>query len=310
MLSTIVLTLLVSLALYALKLYTRLAQNLVAAKKSGIPYLVVPFYQQNRLWQLLQPFVFPILRRFPTSWTQPWLDLIARDWGWQRKYEPFKRLGTDTFLTVSPWRIQLSTAEADVISQITSRKNDFPKALEVYESLRIYGNNVVTSEGQLWRNHRKITSPQFSESNNHLVWAETLEQCQAMINGWFDGSTAKKGSKTIRTLKEDTMRLSLYVISRAGFGIQLQWPATESADTNGHSKTNEKHSTSSSEISQGHTMSYTDALGSILHNVFWVLILSPFLLSNSSIEHVFEASANSVRASSVSKDKGSIYSFH
>ena len=310
MLSPLSLTLLVSLALYGLKIYIQFARNLAAAKKSGIPYVIVPFYQQNTLWQLSQGFIAPVLRKFPSSWTEPWLELTILEWGWRRKYEPFKRLGTDTFLAVSPQRNMLYTADADVISQMTSRRNDFPKALEVYDSLRLYGNNVVTSEGQMWRNHRKIISPQFSETNNHLVWAETLEQCQAMVNGWFDGSTAKIGSKTIRTLKEDTMRLSLYVISRAGFGIQLQWPTNERAHANGNVKVKQENLASSLEKSQGHTMSYTDALGSILHNIFWVLILRPSILSNSSTAHVFKASANSVRVSAIPKDKGSLYSLH
>lgn len=283
MLSTIVLALLVSFTLYALKIYTQFARNLAAAKKSGIPYVIIPFYQLNRLYQLSQLFVVPIVRKLPASWTELWFDLTL-EWGWVRRYEPFKRLGTDTFLTVSPERNHLFTADANVISQITTRKTDFPKPLEVYESIKIYGNNVVTSEGQVWRHHRKITSPPFSEKNNHLVWTETLEQCQAMVNGWFDGNTGKTESKTIYTLADDAMRLSLYVISRAGFGVRLQWPGTGATHANGHVKNEEENNTSSSENAQKHTMSYTDALGSLLHNILWVLIVPPFLLSNSATD--------------------------
>ena len=275
MLSTIALVLLVSITLYAFKIYTQFARNLAAAKRSGIPYVIVPFYQANRLYQLSQIVLLPLLRRFPSSWTELWLGLTL-DWSWRMRYEPFRRLGADTFLTVSPERNILFTAEADVISQITTRKNDFPKALEVYESIKIYGNNVVTSEGQTWRHHRKITSPPFSERNNHLVWTETLEQCQAMVNSWFDGNTGKEGSKTIYTLADDAMRLSLYVISKAGFGVHLKWPGDEGANTVGHDD-NAESIKSSSENS--HTLSYTDALGSILHDILWVLIIPPFLLS-------------------------------
>lgn len=279
MLSTIALALLVSSALYALKIYTQFARNLAAAKKSGLPYVIVPFYQLNRLYQLSQILVVPLVRLLPASWTELWFDLTL-EWGWHRKYEPFKRLGTDTFITVSPERNELYTADANVISQITTRKNDFPKPLEVYTSLAIYGNNVVTSEGQLWRHHRKITSPPFSEKNNRLVWTETLEQCQAMVNGWFDGNVGKTGSKTIYTLADDAMRLSLYVISRAGFGVHLQWPGTEGAHANGHIKNEGESRASSTEIAHGHTMSYTVALGTLLHNIIWILVLPPFLLSN------------------------------
>ena len=277
-LSTIALVLLVSITLYAFKIYTRFARNLAAAKRSGIPYVIVPFYQANRLYQLSQIVLVPLVRCFPSSWTEPWFGLTL-EWAWRMRYEPFRRLGADTFLTVSPERNILFTAEADVISQITNRKNDFPKALEVYESIKLYGNNVVTSEGATWRHHRKITSPPFSEKNNHLVWTESLEQCQAMMNSWFDGNTGKEASKTIYTLADDAMRLSLYVISKAGFGVHLMWPGVEGAHTVGHGEKYEESIKSSSEISATHTLSYTDALGSILHDILWVLIIPPFLLS-------------------------------
>ena len=283
MLSTIALAfLLASLALYALKIYTQFTRNLAAAKKSGIPYFIVPFYQNNRLWQLTHALLEPVLRKLPRSWTQPWLEM-SLDWCWYSKYEPFQRFGTDTFLTVSPERNQLYTADPDVVSQITTRRLDFPKALEVYESIRLYGNNVVTSEGETWRHHRKITSPPFTEKNNHLVWNETLEQCQAMVDSWFDGDTAKIKSKTIHTLSDDAMRLSLYVISRAGFGVHMKWP-TNAAHAAADATDGQESCAPSSEIASGHTMSYTNALGSILHDVLWVLIIPPLLLSNLPIE--------------------------
>lgn len=284
MFSTIAVALLVLFALYGWKIYTQFARNLAAAKDSGIPYVIVPIYQLNRLWQISQIFVGPFVRKLPSSWTEPWFDLTLIEWTWDRRYEPFKRLGTDTFLTVSPERNELYTADADVISQITTRRIDFPKPLEVYESIKIYGNNVVTSEGQVWRHHRKITSPPFSEKNNYLVWTETLEQCQAMVNSWFDGNTGKTGSKTIYTLADDAMRLSLYVISRAVFGVHLQWPQTEGAHGNGHVKNVEESIAISSGTAQGHAMSYTDALGTLLHNIIWVLLVPRFLLSNSTTD--------------------------
>ncbi|KAK4694031.1 hypothetical protein P7C71_g3472, partial [Lecanoromycetidae sp. Uapishka_2] len=211
------------------------------------------------------------MRSLPQKWTDPWFDLTL-EWGWKRRYEPFKRFGSDTFITVSPERNVLYTADPDVISQITTRRNDFPKALEVYESLKIYGNNVVTSEGQLWRHHRKIVSPPFTEKNNHLVWAETLDQTRAMLNSWLDGGP------TIYTIADDAMRLSLHVISRAGFGVHLQWPGQEKRHENGHAKGSGNNV--SDAIPAGHKMSYTDALGLLLHNILTVLIVPRFLLNN------------------------------
>ena len=264
---TILLAIVVGIAIYAFKLYRQFARHVAEAKASGIHYVVVPFFLVNRLFQISCIFLLPILRSLPKSWTESWLDLTL-EWGWKRRYEPFARMGVDTFLTVSPERIVLNTADASVICQITNRRSDFPKALEVYDSLKIYGENVVVVEGQRWRHHRKITSPPFSDKNNGLVWQETLNQTRAMIGSWFDGPQATE-SRTLKTIAEDAMRLSLHIISRAGFGVPLEWPK------NG-GQTEEK-------LENGHTMTYTDALGSLLHNILWLLALPRGMLSRFSV---------------------------
>ena len=252
-------------SLYALKLYRQFSKNLADAKASGIPYTIVPFFLVNRAYQVSCIFLLPILRRLPKSWTEPWLPLTL-EWGWKRRYEPFARMGSDTFFTVSPERNVLNVAEASVINQITQRRADFPKALEVYESLRVFGMNVVVTEGADWRHHRKIVSPPFTEKNNHLVWKESLDQAQAMASSWF--APGKDRSKTIRTLADDAMRLSLHIISRAGFGVSMTWPG--SPDENVAEK-------AATHLENGHTMTYTEALGSLLHNLI-IVIATPRLL--------------------------------
>ena len=277
--STIALVLLALTALLALKIYRQFARNLATAKASGIKYTWAPFILYNRYWQLACIVIVPIVRRLPKSWTEPWFDMTLFDWGWNRRYEPFKRIGSDTFMVVTLERNILYTADADVISQITTRRNDFPKPLEIYGSVSLYGKNVVASEGQLWRHHRKITSLPFSEKNNHLVFVETLSQCQDMVDSWMDGE--KESSKTIHTVGDDALRLSLHVISRGGLGVSLKWPAKAKATENGLVKV-EKDNTSSASIPEGHTMSYSDALGSLIHSILPLLICPKSLLSKQS----------------------------
>ena len=50
--------------------------------------------------------------------------------------------------------------------------------------LDVYGRNVVTTEGQEWRLHRKVTSRPFSEKNNQLVHEETVRQTEQMMQAW------------------------------------------------------------------------------------------------------------------------------
>lgn len=196
------------------------------------------------------------------------------------RHAPFRKIGSDTFMTVAPGGIVLWVADASAIHQITTRRNDFPKPIHMYRSIDLYGKNVVTTEGQIWRQHRKITSPPFTEKNNHLVWAESIHQAQAMLKSWVgDDSDAVK---TIRKVADDTMRLSLHVISRAGFGVRLLWPGVEDGDPPVKGRDAQVPggvAPSCVAVGRGHTMSYTDALSSLLHRLIAVLLLPKFLLS-------------------------------
>jgi cytochrome P450 len=164
-------------------------------------------------------------------------------------------LGTDTFLTVAPGGLILNTANADVISQILARGNDFPKAVKIYRLVSIYGENVVSTEGATWRYHRKLTKPAFSEENNRLVWRETLNLSQAMLASWVG---TRKSSETVHHVARDTMRLSLEVIGRAGLGQAMAWP--KSSEDELESET----------LKEGHTMSFATALEHISQNVIQV----------------------------------------
>ena len=194
-------------------------------------------------------------------------------------------------MTVAPGGIVVWVADASAINQIATRRNDFPKPIKMYGSIDLFGKNVVTTEGQVWRRHRKITSPPFTEKNNHMVWAESIHQAQAMLKSWLGDS--RDGTKTATKVADDTMRLSLHVISRAGFGVRLLWPGIEDGASpelaDEDAKVPDGVATSCVGVGTGHTLSYTDALGSLLHNIVVVLLMPRFLLSRFSLaENLFE----------------------
>ncbi|KAG8532546.1 uncharacterized protein KY384_002423 [Bacidia gigantensis] len=267
MASPILLSLAVLFAFYALNLLRQFFKNRATAKASGIPYYYSIAYPGFRLWRISALVLEPLLRLLPDRWLDPWLDLALK-FGWSRRFEPFARIGSGCFLIVTPGSLTLYMAEAAAITQVVNRKNDFPKPVEMYGILRIYGDNVVTTETQQWRHHRKITSPPFSERNNQLVWLETLNQTQSMVDSWFDQDQDR--SRTITTLVQDAMRLSLHVISRAGFGVGLAWPGARSQDNDA--------SVISPDSNPGHTMTYMEAISTVLHRLLFILLLPDFLL--------------------------------
>ena len=181
---------------------------------------------------------------------------------------------------MAPGGIALWTSEPEGVAQMTSRRADFPKPTEFYGLVNIYGPNVVGSEGATWRHHRKITAPPFTERNNELVWAETMDQTRAMLAAWI----GQDGHGFAGDMGSDTMRLTLHVISRAGFGRKMTWPGhnglqRENKDVSCDARIKAEINLDSSEVSPGHNLSYKDALSTILKNLLWVMILPHAILS-------------------------------
>lgn len=251
---------------YFVNVYRDFHRNLSAAKASGLVYIPIPLFPFSKPWMALHLVVIPLLQKLPTSWTDPWITYIHPEWLWLNQFSKFKELGTDTFITVSPGRNIVYTADATVINQITTRRNDFPKPVALYIGVDVYGKNVVSTEGAAWKHQRKITSPPFTEKSNRVVWIESLRQAELMLTSWVGSSG--DGPRSVATVAADTMRLSLHVISRAGFGQQLVWPGE-----------NDNPQAEKASLGPGHTMTYTEALQTLLHYFAFVIILPLWFLS-------------------------------
>jgi hypothetical protein len=306
--------LLLLFAVYSISSSTySLYKNLRLAQSSGIPYVIAPVYHYNRLWLLTAPIWLPLLNRLPKFLTHPWIDLVEGDWIWRSLYTPFSPTGApgaETFIIVSPGKNILCTAEAEVINQVTTRRNDFPKPIAIYKSLDVYGKNVVSVEGAEWRRHRKVTAPQFNEKSNAVVWKESLFQAGEMVKSWgsgqeedakkhetanghANGKSNGKGS-LIGELSKDTMRLSLHVISRAGFGVRCLWPGAKDTDIS-------EGSMDSNVIPKGHEMSYTTSLETLLHRIIAVLILPGWFMSEYGVPMDFEMKLTSAQNTFLAK---------
>jgi hypothetical protein len=197
---------------------------------------------------------------------------LTPDWTWDLLYEPFEKIG-DTFLTVSPTRVLVWTTSAEAIQQITSHRDSFPKPLESYKVLDIYGRNVVTTEGSAWRLHRKAAAPGFNEKNNALVFKESIAQTEGMLRKWVGPSG--EGDVTLKEIPMDTMRATLHIISRVGFGVRLLWPGEKASVEDQQAGNNY----GSNEIPKGFTMSFERALSTLLEKIIFVLVAPRWLLS-------------------------------
>ena len=110
--------------------------------------------------------------------------------------------------TVSAFRprISLAIADAVAIKSIFGDRKLYPKPLGLYRILAVYGENVLITEGDEWRTHRKIVGPAFSETTNELSW----QQSTIVTKLWIQ-DLQKKADEKGMTFEEDVPKVCLHV---------------------------------------------------------------------------------------------------
>ena len=98
--------------------------------------------------------------------------------------------------------------------QIATQHNAFPKPLAVYKLLSIFGPNIVATEGEEWRRHRKIVARSFGETNNRLVWEETTKIVLDLFARW--DRQGNGDDVRVPSARELMREIAVMVISIAG----------------------------------------------------------------------------------------------
>lgn len=135
------------------------------------------------------------------------------------------------WMHVSPGRNEVYVCDPDALLEIFRRRTDFPRPLELFGKsscdlasqrsfllisfdtaiLNVFGSNLATVDGEQWKKQRKIAASCFNETNNAIVWSESLSQANDMVRYW-------NTRPSISNIADDSRTLSLHVLSRAGFG--------------------------------------------------------------------------------------------
>ena len=132
----------------------------------GIPYFVIPFYPGPLPRIFLIPLVQLLIKVF--GLTNPRFFLMTLDWQVRQRYEIYRLIGSDMFFTVTPWKVVLHVADPDMAVEVLAGKGgngELYTRPEIFSSvLGLFGENVLTAEGAVWRGHRKITAPVIGKS--------------------------------------------------------------------------------------------------------------------------------------------------
>ncbi|KAI1078846.1 cytochrome P450 [Whalleya microplaca] len=229
-----------------------LLRNYSSARKIGIPIRVIPISHGNPLWMIVDRKVISLLKYLPFG-NGNFTRYNWRGWEIEDKCRSHIEMG-DVYMLVTPVKNWLYLCNPDSLMEVFRRRLDFPRPLEIYEMLNIFGPNLSTVEGNQWKAQRKITASCFNEQNNEIVWAESISLADSMLRYWTSRAS-------IKSTADDTRTLSLHVLSRAGFGKSFKFQGQEERS---------KLSTSTS---------YKESLQLVLDNCVLIMALGTKFLS-------------------------------
>jgi cytochrome P450 len=126
---------------------------------------------------------------------------------WAREYGDFiyyRFFGLHFYVLLHPQQVEqvLLGKTGNFVKGITSRANP-----------ELFGNGLLTSEGDFWRRQRKLSNPAFHRESLVRYADITTEEATRMLQGWKNGET--------RNIHNDMMNVTLRIVLRSLFGSDL-----------------------------------------------------------------------------------------
>lgn len=108
----------------------------------------------------------------------------------------------------------------DLLEQVLVSQNvHFRKYFVMRLNPLVFGNGLVTSEGEFWLRQRRLIQPSFSRTRIATYAADMVQATDTMLSAWTDGQT--------REINSDMMQLTLAITAKTLFGSEAAGAAAE-----------------------------------------------------------------------------------
>jgi cytochrome P450 len=100
------------------------------------------------------------------------------------------------------------------VEQVLIGKNgNFVKGITSRANPELFGNGLLTSDGDFWRRQRRLTNPAFHRESLARYAEITVEEAARLMESWKPGET--------RNIHNDMMYVTLRIVLRSLFGTEL-----------------------------------------------------------------------------------------
>lgn len=177
---------------------------------------------------------------------------------WRTKRAVYDAKGTSIIsrLSIADPKPAFVCSNPAAVKILNADRKRFKKPVDSYKILNLFGKNVVTTESEEWRKHRKIVAPGFSEKVFDLVWNTTAQIFFEMLDDQEWDKLGPGQVARVDDVPELILRLTLGVLATASFGAPLQWKVDTAQN-----------------LANGHRMSFADAITGVSANIIWLLLV-------------------------------------
>ncbi|KZT20304.1 cytochrome P450 [Neolentinus lepideus HHB14362 ss-1] len=160
----------------------------------------------------------PLGSLLPTTFWNPGID-----WHWKWRLNVYKRFKSQTISCISliGGPTMIYTSSIHVAKQILNGRPEVCKAPDASAVVStLWGDNIVSSEHDMYKRHRRIVGPAFTRSAYVLVAQEAGKLYREMIE---TETWASSGGGDIQSIDHHTSKFALGIISRCAFGLPFPW---------------------------------------------------------------------------------------
>lgn len=148
----------------------------------------------------------------------------------ERRQDPlafFARLAHDygdvTGLTLLNFRTLFINHPEDIEDMLVNKARSFEKGRVMKANMRLFGEGLLTSEGDFWLRQRRLAQPAFHRGRVAAYGATMVEYAERAMRNWRSGET--------RDIHEDLMQITLQVVGKTLFNADLARDAREVGET-------------------------------------------------------------------------------
>jgi len=111
----------------------------------------------------------------------------------------------------------------DIEDVLVNKARKFEKGRVMKANMRLFGEGLLTSEGDFWLRQRRLAQPAFHRARIAAYGTTMVEYAERAMRGWKSGE--------VRDIHEDMMEITLQIVGKTLFNAELTRDAKEVGET-------------------------------------------------------------------------------